>query len=348
MVKWRVHRINVDDAQWGCLLSEERHLVFHEPVWARVTTEGLGGESYCLLLEKDGRAVGGMLGFVRRMLGVKLLFMNVPYGGVIGEAPVKGELAHLLSDFAQREGIAQVRLVNAPDIMTTPPIGFQLSVDVTHLLHIKGLTYEQLWTSFKKAIRRDVRKAERSGISVEEVTGMAGVEAFYALYLKSMHRNMAVPKYGREFVEAVYRHLVAPGSGTLLLACLAGQPIAGILVVDSARMSHYLMGGSCTSTLKYCPNDLLLHMAIKRGTEKGLDAFDFLPSGGEDPALARFKSKWNAQPTPAHTLTLVTRPLAMRLWNAAYGLAATRPGRWLLQQYRCKGTFLHWHNHERK
>jgi hypothetical protein len=348
MTKWQVRRIHVDDVLWGRLLSEVKHLVFHEPVWARVTEAGLDGESYCLLLEKDGEAVGGILGFARRMLGIKLLYMNVPYGGVIGEGPADEEFAHLLSDFARREGIAQVRLINTPGVTMMPTVGFQLSADATYLLHLKDQTYDQLWTAFKPAIRRDVRKAERCGITVEDAPGLAGVEAFYALYLEAMHRNRAIPKYGQEFIMAVYQHLVVSGAGALLLAYLDGQPIAGILVVDSPRMSHYLLGGSRSATLKYCPNDLLLHVAIKRAAEKGLHTFDFLPSGVNNPALARFKSKWNAQPVTAHTLTLATRPLAMRLWHAAYWLAATRPGRWLLQQYRCKGTPLHCHNHGRQ
>jgi hypothetical protein len=278
-----------------------------------------------------------MLGFARRLLGVKLLFINVPYGGVIGEAPAGQELSRLLADFARCEGIARLRLVDSPSVAPTPAEGFQVTPDHTHLLFIKNQTYEEIWVGFPSAIRRNVRKAERHGLIVEEAQGIAAVEEFYPLYLEAMRRNYTVPKYGRAFITAVYQHLIVPGTGALFLARLAGQAIAGILVVDSPHMSHYVMGGSFTATLPSRPNDLLFHTAIKRTVEKGFAAFDFLPSGANDSALTHFKAKWNAQPTPAQTLTLVTRPIVMRGWNVAYWFADTAPGRWLLQKYQHKG-----------
>jgi lipid II:glycine glycyltransferase (peptidoglycan interpeptide bridge formation enzyme) len=99
-------------------------------------------------------------------------------------------------------------------------------------------------------------------------------------------------------------------------------------------MSHYLMGGSSTEDLKYRPNDLLFSEAIRRAADKKHEFFDFLPSGPDDPALVRFKTKWGAIAFDAHTLDLVTHPLSMALFNRIYRLAETRPAQRILRAYR--------------
>ena len=107
-------------------------------------------------------------------------------------------------------------------------------------------------------------------------------------------------------------------------------------MVDSPRASHYLLGGSRTDALTYCPNDLLLAEAIKRAAEKKLDYFDFLPSTPGDSGLVRFKAKWGAVALKTDTLDLITRPLSVRLFNGMQKLAETGPFRFLLYKAQNK------------
>ncbi|MCG6910334.1 MAG: GNAT family N-acetyltransferase [Deltaproteobacteria bacterium] len=334
MNEWKIKRINADVHTWKKLIAGHPHLTFHKPLWARVTQDGLGSENCCLIFEKNGKVMGGMLGFVKQVLWAKFLYFNLPYGGVIGETPDGAEFDRLLCAFALEEHITRIRIVDSPLLPPTPEGGFHLIRTQTHILGIKGKTSDRILSDFHPGIRRNIKKAVKSGIVVEAAEKRQDANAFYALYLESMQRNEAVPKYGRSFVDAVFEHIIKAGQGTLLLAKMKEKPIAGVLLVDSENMTHYLMGGSRTSCLRYRPNDLLFFEAIKRAANGGSDYFDFLPSGVNDHNLMRFKTKWGAAPYPVHTLERIVQPTRMKFWDCAYRLGQTKAARRLIQRYR--------------
>lgn len=333
---WQLRTVSPFGEEWRRLLASTPHLLFHEPVWARVTEEGFGAASHALMLERDGVPVGGMLGFVLRLPWAKVLHLSYPYGGVVGQAPEGRELARLLGELSRAEGLARVRLTSFPGLGAEPETGFRPIRLQTHVLEIAGRTPEEIWKGYKKRIRRDVRRAERSGVTVDEAGTPESAGEMFALYLASMRRQRAVPKYRRALVAAIREHVVARGRGELLLARCGGRAVAGIVVVDSVHCRHYLMGGSRTEALGSCPNELLVAGAIDRAAEKRLDGFDFLPSGENAESVERFKAKWGARPLPATVYDLVTRPVAMRLWNTASKVAASGPARLLLGRLRAR------------
>ncbi len=315
---WAVRIVDVEGPEWRALLERSAHTLFHEPQWARVTRRGFGGEICAVVFEKDGLPCGGALGFTFRSLWVKFLYFNVPYGGVVGEMPDHETLGRLLREVGGVVGVARVRFTDSPMISPAGVAGFDRVEQSTQILDLGDGDYEALWTGFKARIRRDVRKAERSGVTVVEATSKTEAAEFYDLYLDSMKRNGAVAKYSKGFVDAIDDELRHTGRGAILLARREGAAIAGVVIVDSKTMSHYLMGGSTTAGLSYCPNDLLLHSAIRRAVEKGMSSFDFLPSGVGDEALERFKAKWGTVSYPISSYTAVMQPVRMAIWDAAY------------------------------
>jgi len=297
--------------------------LFHEPLWARIVGAGLGGKALCLLLEHDGQVIGGASGFFLRVLWARFLYLGFPYGGFLGSTPPGGLLAKLLVDFARKENVTRVRITDGPGMPSTPPDGFCVQPGQTQLLDLARRSATDLLQTFPKNIRRDVRRAERSGVRLSPVRDRRDLDEFYSLYLASMRRNQAVPKYGKLLVATLYDHVIRCGKGELWLARRSGLAISGVLVVDSAHASHYLLGGSRADTLKYCPNELLLLQAIRRAVQLGKECFDFLPSGPQNPGLARFKSKWGGQDTRADTLDLVTKPWSQKLYDTAYRIAGS-------------------------
>jgi hypothetical protein len=331
---WTALSVDANGTEWRHLLEATDHMVFHEPTWARVTERGFGAESCAVVFARDGVVRGGLLGFAFRTLWAKLLYVSFPYGGVIGDAPSGADLSRILRDVARRLGVSRIRITDCPGLLATEIEGVDRVELRTHLLDLSCGDYEVLWSGFKSRIRRDVRKAERAGVTVSHGTDAGHLSAFYSLYLASMKRNAALAKYSPELVNAMVEELGPTDRCAVLLARREGEPIAGILVVDSASMSHYLMGGSTTAGLAHCPNDLLLHTAIRRAVDKRLGAFDFLPSGSDDPALEQFKAKWGATPQPLFVHTVTTHPYRMACWDAAYHLASSPTGSALVRAIR--------------
>ena len=340
---WAVVETTPESDAWQQLLAQHEHLLFHEAVWAHVLSDGFGSAANFLLLQRDGETLGGLAGFTHRVLWAGLTYFNLPYGGVVGSAPSPSELAALLRDWSRGRSTSRIRIAASPcmrdpiaaadhdNSLASALTVYPLS---THILDLAGRDYESVWMSFKGRVRRDVRKAEKSGVHVSSAAEASDIDAFYALYRESMVRNQAVAKYPRSFVQAVADRLIAVDRGALLLAMHSGRPIAGMLLADSAKGCHYLMAGSLSEGLQYCPNDLLLNHALVRAIDHGYDFFDFLPSGENDTGLENFKSKWDAARVDAPVYELITKPGRMRAFDFAYSVAQTRTGRAIVDKLR--------------
>ncbi len=328
--RWRLRIVEPDGGEWAELLARSDHLLFHEPLWAEITRIGFQAQTYAVVFEHGGSVKSGVMGFAFRSLWSRLLYLGFPYGGIVGEAPPGKDLAGLLRRAASDLDVSRIRLTDCPNLRPVDPEGFDHVETRTHILDLRLGDYDALWRGFKKRVRRDVRRAERSGVQVENGASHEAVGEFYDLYLESMRRNHAVPKYDLALVSAIFEKLNPLGRCAILIARREGVAIAGALIVDSPTASHYLMGGSSTAGLQYCPNDLLLHCAIRRAVALGLDGFDFLPSGVGDDALERFKSKWGAEVHPVAVHSVVTQPARMAAWNLAYRAAESRLGTTLL------------------
>jgi lipid II:glycine glycyltransferase (peptidoglycan interpeptide bridge formation enzyme) len=215
-----------------------------------------------------------------------------------------------------------------------PEIGGTAVADVTHLLELAGRDADTLWSGFRRAIRRDVRKAERAAVEVRNAVDSEAVDTFFELYLAAMERNLAPAKYPRAFVQAIADEFVRPGRGAILVAYREGRALAGMVLVDSSAGSHYLLAGSHTWGLQHSPNDLLVWRALERSVALGHRWFDFLPSGAGDAALQRFKAKWGSEAVSASTRDLVQRPAAIAAWNLALRAAGWEPVRRTLSRIR--------------
>ena len=90
----------------------------------------------------------------------------------------------------ERRGIDQVRIADSPfsESYHRPSSYQSLSAKVS-LLDLRGTDKEGIWNNYKKYIRRDVRKAEKSGVTIRPGSSGEDIKLFYDLYLASMKRD---------------------------------------------------------------------------------------------------------------------------------------------------------------
>jgi lipid II:glycine glycyltransferase (peptidoglycan interpeptide bridge formation enzyme) len=200
-------------------------------------------------------------------------------------------------------------------------------------LDLRGYDKEKIWEGYKKNIRRDVRKAQKSGVTIRGVDYVEGISIFYKLYQASMERNKAMAKYPLRWFEAIYEIMAKKGFGAILVAELNGSPIAGVVLVHSSSSTHYFHNGSRYESLKFCPNELLVHSSIENALEKKISFFDFMGSDPHDLSLLRFKEKWGSHSTDLCTYVKDYRPFRSRIWELGKRFAASNLGskvtRWL-------------------
>ena len=320
--------------EWDEFASRYTDLIFYQSVWSEVLKKGLGGQPLYFCLREGGKIVAGLPGVLLHFKIFKILYASIPYGHLIGEKSYHSVFLELLEKEFKIRGIDQVRLTESPFCESFPPKSFSPIFTKCTLLDLRGYDREKIWAGYKKNIRRDVRIAQKSGVTIHGVDSGEGVRIFYRLYLASMERNKAMAKYPLRWFEAIYEIAAQKGLGVILIAELSGTPIAGVVLIYSSSSTHYFHNGSQYEFLKYCPNELLVHSSIESAIEKKISFFDFMGSDPGDLSLLRFKEKWGSQTKDIYTYVKDYHPLRCRIWELGKRLGSSKLGNAFLRRFR--------------
>jgi hypothetical protein len=320
--------------EWDEFASRHTDLIFYQSIWSRVLKEGLGGQPLYFYLKDGGEIVAGLPGVLLSFKIFKILYASIPYGHLIGAQNYYSAFLQLLEKEFRRKGIDQVRLTGSPFSDSYSPESFKPILAKCTLLDLRGYDKEKIWEGYRKNIRRDVRKARKSGIRIRGGDSKEDIRIFYKLYLTSMERNRAMAKYPLRWFEAVYEEMVEKGWGAFLFAELEDEVIAGAVFITSTTSTHYFHNGSKYEFLKFCPNELLIHSALEEAIEKGHPLFDFMGSDPNDASLIRFKEKWGGQSMDVNTYVKDYHPFRCGVWEWGKRWAGSRLVSALLRRFR--------------
>jgi CelD/BcsL family acetyltransferase involved in cellulose biosynthesis len=269
---------------------------------------------------------------------MRILYASIPYGTIIGDYSVLPHFLRAFHGFLESRKIDLLRLSGAyPGTPAFDIPRYSSRRQPIHLLSLAGKSEETLWQSYKRYVRRDIRRAERMGVVVEEIHERSEVEDFYSLYLCSMRRNRAVAKYPKSFIYSIYDLIITTGYGDIFFAKLGSEKIAGIMVLYSRNIAHYYFGGSRSEYHKYQPNEALLHRAICKAIKLEKSVFDFMGSDSRDINLIHFKEKWGATAHSITHYTAVRSRFRSALWQAGLHVLSSSGGVLLtrcLQRFR--------------
>lgn len=152
----------------------------------------------------------------------------------------------------------------------------------------------ELWARLPSAVCRAVRKAEANGVKVEFTTSPDAAQAFYGLLCRTRRRH-GLPPPPRRFFDAVHRHAIDAGSGTIVLARYNNQPVAGAVYFNFGRTALYKFGASNERFLHLRPNNLVMARAIEHYAQLGFETLDLGRTSMTNDGLRQFKRHWNAQ-----------------------------------------------------
>jgi hypothetical protein len=150
--------------------------------------------------------------------------------------------------------------------------GQTIDGEVEHVLALSS-DVEEVRARFAKAqVRRDIAKAERSGLVGERRTDRDGLAAFYDLHLRT-RRRLGVPTQPRSFILG-FERLFADGLGFVQLVLREGEPIAAAVFLAASGTLTYKYSASDVQHRKLHPNHLMLMEGIRWGCEHGCHTLD--------------------------------------------------------------------------
>ena len=151
-----------------------------------------------------------------------------------------------------------------------------------------------LWARVGGAVRRAVRKAEQSGLTVEFSQDLDAVRAFFGLLCRTRKRH-GLPVQPFRFFESIHRHVLSLDQGWVVLARHGQVPVAGAVFFHFGKTVIYKFGASNEAFQHLRPNNLVMWEAIRWHARRGFGVLDFGRTSLENEGLRRFKLGWGTR-----------------------------------------------------
>jgi hypothetical protein len=329
-----VRRHSAQDPKVHQFLLENSPSFYNKKEWFCVLQEGFKAPVVCYCLEEDEKIHLALPGIILDFKIIRMFYSNIPYGGFVGEVEYLSVFLPLLEKSLKEDHIHSIRIAKDSKTQFPEPEGYLKEMAFTHLLDLDEMTEDSLWENYKKRVRRDVRKAEKSGVTVHEAVDLREIDVLFEIYLETMKRNEAYNTWTKKALYAIYHHFVQKGEAKILLAKLKDEIIAGIILIYSPETTYYFFAASSQKNLSLCPNDLLVHHGICLTIAAKRRFFDLMASQREDVALMNFKEKWGAQKYPFYFYGKSLNPLRTWLWRKAWWMMNTSTGSQLMRWWR--------------
>ena len=152
---------------------------------------------------------------------------------------------------------------------------------------------EALISNFSSSVKRAVRKAQRSGLSVSMQTSLDAMAQFYKLHVRTRRRH-GVPPQPRSFFINIQGHLISDGFGFIVLVECQKRPIAAAMFFKLRRHAVYKFGASDERLQELRANNLAMFEGIRYLAEEGAETLHFGRTDKDNEGLRRFKLSWGA------------------------------------------------------
>lgn len=295
-------RIALDASEWGKMLSAfPDGIVYQSPEWLTFLAETQKGDPVLAVLKEGEDTLGYFTGVVVRKFGLKILgspFRNwtTPYMGFCMKPGVPRRRAvAALPEFAFKTlGCVHFEVVDSHmtmDDIAVPGIRHELcrtfELDLTE-------SEETLLANMNNFRRRDIRRAEKHGVIIQEVHDEEFATDFAEQLEDVFAKQNLVPTFGQDRVRSLITHLEPTGA---LLRLRAREPggrcIATGLFFGLNEASFYWGGASWRQFQGLHPNELIQWYAMRYWKRRGMKTYNLV---GTMDFKARFGGRATAVP----------------------------------------------------
>lgn len=273
------------------LLQSGDSQFFHTRAWARVLNESYGYKPvYFALLE------GNCLAFLLPFVEVNSLFT--------GKRGASLPFSDFCPPFTQEKAVppsfpeqiiahgkkANWRYLEFRAAETLFPEQLPKEVYLTHDLNLSRSDHE-IFSDFKDSTKRNIRKAEKSGLSLEIDDSLDSLKRFYRLQCLTRKR-LGFPPQPFSFFRRIHDHVNSQGYGTVVSAFHSNTCVASSVYFLFGKQAIFKFGASDLRYQDLRPNNLVMWEAIKWLKERGFQTLNFGRTNTEDQGLIRYKRSW--------------------------------------------------------
>lgn len=282
---------------WEHLDSFADRTVFQTREWLNFVAESQRATPVVAELRQDGQIAGYFSGLTFTRMGVKVLGSSFPGW----TTPYVG--FNLVPGASRAEALAAIErlawnVLKCLHMEVSDPhfvpqdgqaLGFSCEYYVSYRTDLRQ-TEEQLFSGMDSACRRCVRKAEKSGVKIEEASDLAFADEYYDQLKDVFRKQGLVPTYNVERVRSLVKHMAGTGRVLLVRARDSeGKSIATGIFPGFNRIAEFWGNASYRSSQILRPNEAMHWYVMRHWKKRGVEVYDW---GGE----GTYKEKYGCQP----------------------------------------------------
>jgi Acetyltransferase (GNAT) domain len=285
----------VRDPAWDHVVALHREAgCFHTCAWAKVLHQTYGHQPFYLRFSR-GRRLAALV----PLMEVRSLFTGrrgvcLPFSDVCEPLIFDPEAVDLVRDrlvrFAQERHWKHLEIRGGRSFQLAPSAAARF---YGHALDLRN-GVEQLTTRFDSAVRRAVRKAERSDVKAVVVRNRPAITDFYRLHVQTRRRH-GLPPQPASFFLNIYDQIIKPGLGFIVLARHESQPIAAAIFFRFGKNALYKYGASDKRFQEFRANNLVMWQGIQFLARNGAETLQFGRTECKNDGLRRFKLSWGSE-----------------------------------------------------
>jgi hypothetical protein len=295
MMKCRI--LDFETVDWDALDQFADRTVFQTREWLRFIAETQKATPVLVELQQDGQRAGYFSGLTVKKFGVKVLGSSFPGWTTpyVGFNMLPG--ASRSAALAAVETLAWDTLkcihmeVSDPHFAAEDgeKLGFSSGSYTSYRTDLLK-SEDELFNGMDSACRRCVRKAEKSGVTIEEAHDLAFADEYYEQLKDVFAKQKLVPTYPVERVRSLVKHLEPAGRVLLLRARdPEGKCIATGIFPGFNKIAEFWGNASFRSGQTWRPNEYIQWYVMRYWKKRGVDVYDW---GGE----GTYKEKYGCVP----------------------------------------------------
>ena len=171
----------------------------------------------------------------------------------------------------------------------------------TGLINLNGSENELLGNTIHAKRRNMIRKAEKSGITIEKY-GDEGLPKYFDL-MHDMHKKAGLKASPLNYYKNILSAYYPTGNALLMISFYKEKPLAGVILVGNKNVMHYWQGASRSEVPNFGQGELLQWEAIKLAKKRGTWYYDLCVIEPERlPNIAQFKMGFCKELIPFYCL----------------------------------------------
>ncbi len=282
-------RITLTMSDWGERFETfEDRTIFQTPEWLLFVAKTQRAEPVLAVLEEGGHTLGYFTGLVVKKFGLKVLGSPLPgwTSSYMGFNLLPGVSRPLAVKALLRFAFEELDCVHLEMMDRNLTVGEINELGLAHRI-FSGFeidltqSEDRLFANMSSPCRRCIRKAQKSGVMIEEAHDIEFADEYYTQLQDVFAKQGLVPTYGIERVRQLIRHLHPTGQLLLLRARdRNGRCIATGIFPHMNGVMYFWGGASWRQHQLLRPNEAIQWSAMRIGKKNGVRTYD-MGGGGK-------------------------------------------------------------------